>query len=396
MKQTEFISRLNAITPEAPEHFSRHVDHVLEKIVRQEEEQMDQTRAKRLGRRTLALVLAALLAVGSAALAAGYWGIFDALSHMLGSAPAAQDAQPVKVQHTETINNVEITIREAAYDGRTLFIQYSYRLLGETQPFGITDAEGNLQEGLPYEALQKLDACNIGWWVDHFWVNDQCMDMAANSGAVDTGTLVPGEILRTEYWRLDNLDVSLTGQVTVALPIGEKQPLVTRLEHPECFDADGNMLKPEKGLVSFTFDCGDMQQKIRTFAPSQQLVTPVVTVKVTEAAFTPLMSYITLSLEGSPEALERYKAVNGEGFCDSEGNLIFPYTQADVHHSYIASLALVDGSGQQLFPGHLGLNGVGDSWAEFLYPSLAELPEELWLAPVQLGTADLENAIRIK
>ena len=406
MKQTEFRRHLAAITPEAPQHFSSHVDHVLERIVQQEESQAEPT-AKHphrtvggIGRRTLAIALVVMALLGSVAIAATHWGIFDSLRHMLGNQPISSDAQMQKILHKETINNVEITVHEAGYDGRTLFIQYSYRLLDETKPLGAVDANGNLLDGISFEALEKLASHNVGWWIDHFWINGQCMDMAASSGAEQTGTLAPGEIMQTEYWRLDNLDVALSGEVTIALPIGESQPLsdYSRKDHPERYDANGNLLQPEKGLVSFTFDAGDVLSKVVTLHPNLATTTPEVTAKVTEAAFTPLMTYITLSLEGNPDALAAYQAINGEGYFDEAGNLLWAYTAADVHHNYISSLALVDGTGKPLFPEHSGYNGVGDSWAEFLYPCIAPetMPDELWLATMDGETADMAQAIRVK
>lgn len=406
MKQVDFRRHLASITPEVPKHFSDHMDCVLAGIVRQEENQMKESTKNtirtggRIGSRALAFALAAAVLLGSVAFAATQWGIFDSLGFMLGSQPVSTDAPLQEILHKETINNVEITIHEAGYDGRTLFIQYSYRMLDETEPFGAATASGK-QGGVSVGALEKLASHNVGWWIDHFWINGQCMDMAADSGAEETGTQVPGEIMRTEYWRLDNLDVELSGEVTIALPIGERQPLsdYIKKDHPEKYDASGNLLQPEKGLVAFTFDAGDVLGEVTTLNPNVETVTPDVTAKVSEAAFTPLMTYITLELEGDPDALAAYKAVNGEGYYDSEGNLQWSFTSLDVHHDYILSLELVDGSGQPVFPDFGGgFNGVGDQWAEFLYPYIApeSMPAELWLAPMDGDTADMSEAIRVK
>ena len=67
-----------------------------------------------------------------------------------------------------------------------------------------------------------------------------------------------------------------------------------------------------------------------------------------------------------------------------------------MHSGYIASLSLVDGEGRELFPGTWGNNGVGSAWAEFLYPAITDMPEELWLAPMDAGEADMTQAIRVK
>lgn len=404
MKQETFRRELSDLTPDVPEVFHQRVEAFLQEKVDQEVNMKESTKRAlymggRFSSRALIFALVAVLMLGSVAFAATQWGIFDSLGFMLGDQPVSSDAQMQKILHKETINDVEITIHEAAYDGRTLFIQYSYRMLDETEPFGAMTADGK-QGGIPIDALEKLASHNVGWWIDHFWVNGQCMDMAANSGADETGTQVPGEIMMTQYWRLDNLDVALTGEVNIALPIGEVQPLsdYSKKNHPEKYDAEGNLLQPEKGLVTFNFNAGDVLSKVTTLTPNVETVTPEVTTKVSEAAFTPLMTYITLELEGNPDALAAYKAANGEGYFDDEGKLRWSYTAVDVHHDYILSLALVDGNGKPLFPDHAGYNGVGDTWAEFLYPYIApeNMPAELWLAPMDGNVADMNEAIRVK
>jgi len=400
MKQEEFSRRLASVAPDMPKHFSDRVDQVLEGIIRQEENEMKEATKRNLctGSRALAFALAAVLLLGSVAFAASQWGIFDSLGYMLGSQPSKSPAELQKNLHQETVNGVEITIHEAGYDGRTLFLQYSYRLPEEPQPFAVLDEKGQVQEGVKAEDQQKLEAKNVGWWIDHFWIDGECMDMAADSGAVESGTLTPGQIMKTEYWRLDNVGVYLKDQVEIALPIGEKQPLAdyVKKDHPEKYDENGQLLKPEKGLVTFTLDVGDAFDRVVTLTPNQKTVTPLVTARCIEAAFTPLMTYITLDLEGNAQALNDYKEANGEGFYDENGVLRWPFTSQDVYHDYILSLELVDGSGKLLFPGHQGFNGVGDKWAEFLYPSMEKLPDELWLAPMTGDVVDMTEAIRIK
>lgn len=404
MKQETFRRELGALIPDVPDVFHQRVETFLQEKVDQEANRKESTkhalrRGGRFSSRALIFALVAVLMLGTAAVAATQWGIFDRLGFMLGDQPVSSDAQVQKILHQETIHGVEITIHEAAYDGRTLFIQYSYRMLDEAEPFGATTASGK-QGGISVDALEKLASHKVGWWMDHFWVNGQCMDMAVNSGADEAGTQVPGEIMMTQYWRLDNLDVPLTGEVSIALPIGEVQPLseYSRKDHPEKYDAAGNLLQPAKGLVTFTFDAGDVLSRVTTLHPNAETVTPDVTARVSEAAFTPLMTYITLELEGDPDALAAYKAANGEGYYDGEGKLCWPYTAVDVHHDYIRSLALVDGNGKLLFPDHAGCNGVGDTWAEFLYPYIApeNMPAELWLAPMDGDAANMNKAIRVK
>ena len=68
----------------------------------------------------------------------------------------------------------------------------------------------------------------------------------------------------------------------------------------------------------------------------------------------------------------------------------------DVFSKWINSLELVDGQGVLVFPGNYGLDGYGNEWAEFLYPYLENIPDELYLAPIENGAADMSQAVRVK
>lgn len=374
MKQEVFCRELTRLTPEVPENFHQQVEAFLQekvdqKVNRKESAKRALYRGGHFSSRALILALIAVLTLGTVAFAATRWGIFDALHTLLGSQPPAADAVMQANLHQETVNGVEITIKEAGYDGRTLFLQYSYRLLEATEPLGQTQPKTGNTRWLRPEDTAFLDEKNVGWWIDHFWINGQCMDMAVNSGAEEQGSDTPGEIIRTEYWRLDNIDVTLQGRVEIALPIGQRQPLedYSFLKHPERYDENRMLMKPDKGLVTFTFDAGDTLSQVMVTTSEQETITPSGTVKVKEAAFTPLMTYITLEMQAN-----------------------------DDWDSYLFSLQLVDGNGKVLFPDAYGNNGHSETWAEFTYPCIPHLPEQLWLAPVDGDTVDMEHAIRVK
>ena len=115
-----------------------------------------------------------------------------------------------------------------------------------------------------------------------------------------------------------------------------------------------------------------------------------------EACFSPLMTYITLDLEVNPDAMAAFIEANGDGYYDEEGRLMWSYGGMDVFESWIYSLSLVDGQGVELFPEEFGLDVHGDKMAEFVYPALSPLPDELWLAPIQDGAADMTSAVRVR
>ena len=387
MKQETFRKELAALTPEMSESFHLRVEAFLDEKVREEAqtaatpERRTLRTGRRIGTRALVIALIAALLLGTAALAATQWDIFRTLRVILGVQPPTADSVMQSVLHREEVNGVDITIREAGYDGRTLLLQYSYRVPDMAEPL---------------DDLTPVSQRGVGWWVDAFWINGQAMDMAADSGSEYTPGDVPGEIIRTDYWRLDNLDMTLSGQVEIALPIGEMQP-------PEycsaIYDAETDQYTlPDRGVVTFRFDAGDILSRVVTLHPDAEAVLSDVTARVTEAAFTPLMTYITLELAVNPASLEAYQAEHGMGYYAEDGTLIWAYGGVDVFAEWAGSLQLVDSAGQMLFPGYYGGNGVGNTWAEFIYPYMdaSALPEEMWLASIRNGAADMNRAVRVK
>lgn len=342
----------------------------------------------------LVLAIVLVLATAAVAIAASHWNLFDALNLLTGSAPSTADDVMQSDLYQDTINNVEITVKEAGYDGKTLFLQYSYRMLDVDTPYGT--GEGLTELGA--EAMEPVYEHGVGWWTDRLWIDGQCLDMANNSGAVTSGSAIPGEIIQTEYWRLDNIDVQLSGKVEVSLPIGERQPRYFIKEHPEKYDENGNMLLPDKGIVTFTVDASDMLSRVRIEHPNVPVKGENVTAQCSEVCYSPMLTYITLKLEGDPDAIAAYKAENGEGFYSEDGKtMLWEYGGVDVFIDWVNSLALVDGNGEIMFPDHNGYNGCGSEWAEFVYPYIEELPDEIYLAPMDDdGRIDMTQAIKVK
>ena len=396
MNSKEFQKHLTSAIPDVPEHFHNRMEMTLESIVNQEANMKESTKrtirtAGRFSSRTVALALVLMMAISAVALAATQWHVFDHLSFLTGQdTPKNADSLMQANLYQNTVNNVEITVKEAGYDGRTLLLQYSYRMLDVDKVFS--------PDGVREEDLQLLSDHNVGWWIDQIWFNGKAMDMPENSGSFECGTSVPGEIEITEYWRLDNEGFMLNGPVEISLPIGERQSLAdySRINHPEKYDVDGTLKLPEKGMASFTFDAKDALSKVTTLRPNMEKVLPDVTAKVTEAAFTPLMTYITLDLKVNPDVMVAYIQENGSGHKDDNGQVIFPYGGMDVFGDWVTSLELVDGDGTILFPGHHGQNGYNNEWAEFLYPYIETVPAALYLAPIKDGAADMTQAVQVK
>ncbi len=404
MNKNDRRQQLAEIIPEVPEVFHNAVCNTLGGIVARENiartgyrRTMPVLGARRRGR-VLVLALLIALLLGAVALAAYHWQLFDALSFLTGASPKMADEVMQSDLAQVTVNGVTITVEEAGYDGKTLFLRYTYLIADVDTPLGVY-RYGETGEGVTEEDMQLLTDRNVGWWIDHLWIDGRCVDMPNNSGAVTSGSATPGELVQTEYWRLDNEDTRLSGKVEISLPIGERQSLenYSLLKHPEMYDENGLLKLPEKGVVTFTLDTSDTLAKVRTENPGVPVVTPYGTAEVSEACYTPLMTYITLKLAADPDVVAAYQAENGVGFYGEDGTLLWEYGGADVFSDWIYSLNLVDGDGNILFPDACGQNGYGDEWAEFDYPYIETLPDALYLAPVtDDGTVDMTYAVKVR
>ena len=401
MKDQDFALRLQQELPDVPEGFHDRMTRTLNGFVVQERCEKAAAPARRT-RLNLAFALAAaLLLLAAAAAAALHWNLFD---EIFGATPKNADQVLTSVVHQETINNVEITVDEAGYDGITLYLRWRYRMPDVDTPLGMY-RDGQTGDGLSEEDYQLLNEHGVGWWIDNLWINGQCIGMGANSGGSERGSETPGEIIVSSYYRLDNEDVYLPdGDLTISLPIGQRQPLedYSLANHPEKYDENGNLKLPEKGMVTFTIP-NSIRSRVTTEQPMVWTQLPDVRACVSKVVYSPIMMYVTLQMECSPDSLARYIQENGEGYYDENGTLLFPYSGMDLYGDWASSLTLVDGQGQPVFPnlyddyGYVyGNNGYGSEWAEYLFPYLDSYPAEMWLAPMQDGTADMSRALRVR
>ncbi len=376
-----------------PESFEQRVRQTLEATGKEPE-------VKKLSKRVCLLAAAIVLLLTATALAAMNWSALEKL--IGGKLPNADQVMQANL-YQETVNNVEITIKEAGYDGRTLWLATSYRMLDATAPLGHVSPD----EGAPEEWSELLAGHNVGWWMDSMWINGKQIDMPNGSYSIMDGGDAPGEVLVYETWRLDNEEITLRGETEIALPIGDRQSLAdySRQNHPERYGPDGNLNQPDKGMVVFRFTPSTVA--VRTETPKIPVTTNLVTAQADEVVYSPIMTYITLKLTVNPDAMADFIAQNGEGetFTDpaSGETFTFPYTALDVFGSWVYSLELVDGEGQKVFPNleeeygyHYGMDGCGSEAAWFLYPYRETWPDEMYLAPVEDGVADLTQAVRVK
>lgn len=378
MRKRRYAKQIDQLIPATPRNFQQAMQQTMADIERDAPCGETAGRPVFTKRRVAAAVLVAALVVATAALAATHWNIFDALDFVTGPAPKNADEVMQANLYQTTVNNVEITVREAGYDGRTLFVQYAYRMLDVDIPMG--DETGNV----PDSHLELLDAHGVGWWRDCLWLNGKCIPMPEGSGSVTRGSTVPGEIIQTEYWRLDQAQIELNGLAEISLPIAERQNSedYSKKNHPEKYGEDGGLLLPDAGVVTFTLDTADSLSRVHCEHPDIPAQINGVTVRVSEACYSPLMTYLTLSMEGGAAIMDD---VNGDNGGDGSGL-----------GSWIVSLELVDGNGTRLFPEGSGERAYSSDWAEVLYPHMDTVPEILYLAPVENGTADMGRAVRVK
>lgn len=395
MNGTKLKQRLVQELPPVPESFHLAVTGTLNRLVAEEQTQPKETKRNPIPlRRVLLLAALIALAIATVAAAAIHWQFFDDLWPFAGAPNAADQVMRSHLAQV-TVNNVEITVEEAGYDGRSLLLVYSYRMLDVDSPLGMYRV-GQTGPGVTQEDLQLLSDHNVGWWIDHIWVDGKAMDMPANSYGDTYGSSTPGKLTEKWVYRLDNEAFSLNGPVEISLPIGQRQPLTdySRWDHPEKYANDGTLMLPDVGMVTFTLDTAHHSPVVVT-EPNEPTRMKDFTAAVSEAAFSPLMSYITLTMDVSPDALAAYKATFGEGYCDSDGHLIYSYDGSEIIAPWLFALQLVDGAGNTVTT-EGGNNGYSATWAEFIYPAVDNLPAELWLAPVENGQADMSRAVRVR
>lgn len=338
-----------------PDRFERRVRQTLDSLGKE-------PKMKKISYRTCILAAALVVLLTATALAAIHW---ETLEKLMGQkAPSADEVMQGNI-HQETVNGVEIAVQEMGYDGRTLWLAIAYHL---------PEAEG---QGEPEE---QLSAHGLGWWLDALWLNGRQVKIPSGSFIQTEETDTPGLLMQYACFRLDNEKVFLNGKTEIALPVGDNQPVSDYYpaeEHPERFDADGGLMKPEKGLVTFSFTPNVID--VTTEHPRVPTVLPMATAQTEEAVFSPVLTYISLSVE----------AADG-----SDEDVL----------DWLWSLHLVDQNGSPLFPDmekeyagfQYGLSDYADAIASYLFPCRDSWPGELYMAPVVNGNADMTQAIKVK
>ncbi|NLO84492.1 MAG: DUF4179 domain-containing protein [Clostridiales bacterium] len=398
MNEKDFSRKFRQITPEVPQDFHQAMKSTLSNIVRDEHNNRGEIKVgRRFSGRTLALALMIMLLLTTVAMALMNWTVFE---NIIGAVP--QNASKIMKSNlaTVTVNNVEITIKEAGYDGMSLYLQYSHRMLDMDHPVGEV-GEGDGKRYLTQEDMQEYSDYKVGWWIDNIWFDGKPMDMPAGSSGTTNGTEVNGEIIESQLWRLSVEDVYLDGKVEISLPIGERQD---RRAIYATKNEDGTLPLPEDGMVTFTLDTTLAQGDMIKTHPNIPTEFDTLTATVSEVVYTPIMAYINVDVDVKDEALADFIARNGDGFYGEEGELFWKYGPADVLDEWgVYSLVMVDGDGNLVLPnmreeyGYIyGGSGYSTTSLEYLFPYLDQYPEEMYLVQSHEGVLDLDHKIKVK
>ena len=393
MNHRDLKRKLQACVPNPPDVFTRAMRDTLAGIAdNNAQSAAPPQKHARTKRRTAVYVAVAAVLIASAAIAAVLLQN-NVFYNTMGATPENAEFVIYYSLADEIIGDVEVKVTEAAYDGMTLFISYTVRDLNAAEPMGVDDDPSGIRL-LTQDDCSHMDALGVGWWADNIWIDGQSVDMPSMSGGLDAGTGVPGEILYSMQYRLDQEDRYLDGQVEIALPIGERQPLDTLVIDQE----NGRVTLPDKGIVTFTLDCSARGQIIE-LTPNLETRGPRWSAKVSQAVFTPIQTYITVDWSVDPGVMQAYIDANGEGYADDEGNICWYYDGMDAVGTEVQTLQPVDKNGVPVFDaweGFYGNQGVGAHQAWFTFPYTESLPEELYLAPTLNGKIDMAYAIRIQ
>lgn len=285
-----------------------------------------------------------------------------------------------------------VRVEEAVYDGMTLYVRYSIRDMSCDHLLGETNVDTG-RRMLNEQEITAFDHAPVGWWTDNLWINGQNVDMPGLSGGETWAGDENGEIVVSEMYRLDQVGVSLSGDVQIDLPIGEKQHYDYETWQ-SMLKEDGTFRKPEAGIVSFTLNC---DAPVTHYADGERVILPDGTAAWVESADdTPVKLYVTVRFEISDAQREAFRAENGEGYVFPDGT-VMPFDDVDMVGSWVYGLTLVDADGKPL-RASLGYGegnwGVGSGVADYVFSHEDAYPEQVYLAP-QTGedSADMAWAI---
>lgn len=393
MKRSEYVHEIQEAVPAMPQSFVNAINATLDDIIASAPATQVFVQQKTFvsKHRVLTYVLAAILLVAVTATAATLLKL-NLFEMTIGTTPTNAGNFIQYDLASETIGNMEVSIKETAYDGMALYVAYSIRDMEATEPMGELDESGS--RTLTMEDYEEMEKRNVGSWSDSIWVNTEYVSMPAMSSTIVMGSETPGEMMHYNMYRLDQANVFLMGDVVeVVLPIGEKQSSDSLV-----FDEDtGNLNQPEKGIVTFTLDCTPTDQ-IVIERPEIMMEGTRWNAQVSQYIISPIQMYVTLDWGVNPDVLAAYIEEYGDGYYE-DGIKYYDYDGLEVVGSEIMGLKLVDEAGRLVFEsmdGFYGCSGASISEAFYTFPYSENYPEHMYLALMTDGIADMTQAIQIR
>ncbi len=362
-----------------------------------EHPQRRQAPQRRFSRRSLTVLLVAALLTASVALAAALNS--DLLASFWGrNAPISEQFPSLIRQNLAEVwyGDIRVRVDAAAYDGVSLYVEYSIRNTACDQLLGDpVDRNGEAAEkrSLRRQDLEEYSTWDVGWWRDCFWINGKEMDMPNMSEGSTFGGDEPGEIVWRELYRLDQENIYLSGVTRVALPIGKDPHYPVEFWRAR-MTGDDYGPEPEncEGIVAFYLDADDLRGVSHVTSGPVSTFPDGTRVWLTQADFTPVKLYVTLSYEVLPEQLELYRQTSPEADEPWFGPMVLA-------ESWAYALALVDENGQIVFP-EMGYGdgewGMGDTQIYYVFPYTEAYPSPLYVAPVENGVADMSRRVLIR
>ena len=391
MRKRELNQALRAAVPPASPCFGQTVRQTLAELKPIDEYKEMPVKRMKTKRRTLTFALAAVLLLASVAAAATLFarGLFDVT---MGDTPQNAGSITQYDLARKTVGNTVITVKEAAYDGMSLYVLCSTRDVTAAEPLGAVNEGTGEREWRP-EDQDTLDALNVTWWRDGLWIDGQYVSMPAMSVTEQLPGEENGEILYYQMLRLDQAERYLTGNVEIALPVGEPQANETLALDPQT----GMPVQPKTGVLTFRLNC-DTGDRVTVTEPNIRTEGARWSAKASRVVYSPLQLYITLDWEIRPEVLEAYIAENGDGYYE-DGKKLWDYDALEVCGSEIMGMWLVDETGAPVFAsmdGYYGCGSASNTQAWYTFPYADSYPGAMYLAPATDGEPDMTQAIKIR
>lgn len=399
MSDKRFQQLLDEVVPDVPQQFHQAMTSVLEQIEAQAACQKDPvipfprwTCKKRVA---LAILMAALLTATIAAAVAGR----DVFSIFWGSnAPMEEEFRSI-IQHDvaeRMVGKYRVRVDEAAYDGVSLYIKYSFRDMTIDHLLGTAhkSRKGSGQRVFTYEDDQAIAGWDVGFWRDGFWINGEYLSIPAESSGFHEPGDEPGEVELYYLFRLDNEHITLTGQNEITLPLGL---WMSYEEMPK--GENGELLPPEDNTLSFTVNADDLHGVTRVENGPVTTFPDGTQAWVSTADFTPIKLYLDIGYTIPEGAVDAYvERMGTDGYYDENGRLLYAFSAMDVASEWAYSMQLVEASGQPVavVMGYGdGSQGMGPEQAYYVFPYMEVYPRPLFLAPVEDGAGDMERAILV-